>query len=541
MASLAETPAADNGGVDRVHFELQVHAGARLAGRYRLDRELRSYAESGSPEPQSWVGFDELLNRKVGIDLIASRHPHARAVAAAARDAATVPDVRFVQILDVADEDGLVYVVKEWVSDATDLATRLAGGPLSVALATRIAKELAVAIAEAHSCGIPHGALDPQTVLITRGNQVKIIGLRLETALSGGEARTGTYAADLRAIGTLWYAALTGRWPEEQAAFGLLAAPRTHGKPFSPAQIRAAVPKPVDQLVAQVLDASAEDAPSIESAKALTAMIRALPRLREESAEATSVMPRTAMPAAPQSRPAARAAVRPAPTLAQSASVSIPGPEAGRFPRGVLAVVLGVILVIGAVAAFQLGGSNKNEAGVTVTQSPSPHSTPASPNPVKLLSITTDSVWDSDKGTDNVAHAADAFNGSTTGWMSSTYIGGPAIAPYRAGAGLIFDLGSAQSVGSVKFDVGISGATAEVWTAPSGLSSPPAVTNSAPTGFTRRAIQAGLAAGEVDVSFSSPVKTRFVLIWFTVLPHQDATSDDIAGYRDNLSGVRIYS
>jgi len=41
----------------------------------------------------------------------------------------------------------------------------------------------------------------------------------------------------------------------------------------------------------------------------------------------------------------------------------------------------------------------------------------------------------------------------------------------------------------------------------------------------------------------SPVTTRFVMVWFTVLPHQDADSatNDIAGFRDTLSNVRIFS
>ena len=175
MASLADHPAGDPFG--RAPFEQQAQPGARLAGRYRLERLLRIYPGPHEPHPQSWIGFDEVLNRKVGIDVIASGHPQAPAVEIAARNAANVADVRFVQVLDVASEHGVVYVIKEWIADATDLATRLADGPLAVPSANKIAQELTRAIAEAHGYDMPHGALNPTNILVTSTSEVKVLGL----------------------------------------------------------------------------------------------------------------------------------------------------------------------------------------------------------------------------------------------------------------------------------------------------------------------------------------------------------------------------
>jgi len=530
VASLAEKPAGDSENSDRARFDQRVHVGARLAGRYRLERELRRFSGGEGPGPQAWVGFDELLNREVGVDLIAAGHPRARAMEAAARNAATVPDVRFVQVLDVADENGLVYVVTEWVSDASALTQRLARGPLSVPLATRIARELAVAMAEAHACEMRHGALDPDKVLLTTTNQVKILGLCLETAMSGAEMATP--AEDVRAVGAIWYAALTGRWPGEEPAFGLPAAPRAHGKPFTPAQIRAAIPKAVDQLVEQALEAADGDVPVIDSAKTLTSSIAALPKLRDES-ETTDVIPR------PIPR---RAPVYPvaAPTAVQQLGNQGGGRPAGRVPRGVLAVILGVVVVIGAVAAFQLGGHN---GGSSTPPSNSPQARSASSAPVttQQLAITGASIWDSDQGQDDIERLQQAYNGSSEGWITTTYKDGPDITSYRKGTGIIFDLGSAKNVSKVTFTVGVPGATAEVWTADAGLTSLPSVQNAAPPGFAKQATKAEVGGGEVDVSFSTAVKTRYVMIWFTVLPHQDAGQYNIAGYRDSLANVKIFS
>lgn len=534
MASLAEKPAGDSENSDRARFDQRVHVGATLAGRYRLQRELHRFATADGPGPQAWVGFDELLNREVGIDLIASGHPRAQALEAAARNAATVPDVRFVQVLDVADEDGLVYVVTEWVSDATALTHRLGRGPLSVALATRIARELAVAMAEAHACDLRHGALDPDKVLLTSTNQVKILGLCLETAMSGAED-SATPAEDVRAVAAIWYAALTARWPGEEAAYGLPAAPRSHGKPFTPAQIRAAIPKAVDQLVEQALDAADGDVPVIDSAKTLTSSIAALPRLRDES-EVTDVLPRPAIPRRAPVYPVA------APTAVQQ--LGSPGGAGGfgRVPRGLLAVILGVVVVVGAVAAFQLGGSHgENGAGTGSPGSPQARSASSAPPAAQQLAIATASIWDSDKGNDDAERLQQSYNGSSEGWVTTTYINGPDITSFRKGTGVIFDLGSVHKVSKVTFTVGVAGATAEVWTADASLTAVPPVQNSAPPQFTKQATKAGVGGGEVDVTFSTTVNTRYVMVWFTALPHQDAGQYNIAGYRDSLADVKIFS
>lgn len=542
MASLAEKPAGDSENFDRARFDNQVHVGARLAGRYRLERELRRYPGAGQPTPQAWVGFDEVLNREVGIDLVASGHSRASAVEEAARNAATVPDVRFVQVLDVADENGLVYVVTEWVADAMDLTHRLARGPLSVAVATRVARELAVAMTEAHSWEMTHGALDPDKVLLTSTNQVKILGLCLETAMSGVDAGSATPLDDVKAIGSVWYAALTGRWPGEEPAFGLAAAPRAHGKAFTPAQIRAAIPKAVDQLVDDALQSAGSEIPTIDSAKSLAGAIAGLPRMRDEP-EVTDVLPRPIVQRTVQQQ---RPPVYPvaAPTAVQMSAATgrlgSAGGGVGRVPRGVLAVILGAVVVVGAVAAFQLGGKNGGSAGAP-PNSPGVTSSSAAPIALRQLTISQASIWDSDKGQDDVEKLQQSYNGSTEGWVTSTYKDGPDITSYRKGTGIIFDLGSAQKVGKASFTVGAPGATVEVWTADASLSSLPAVANSAPPGFTKQSVKAGVGGGEVDVTFSSPVTTRYVMIWFTVLPHQNAAQYEIDGYRDSLANVKIFS
>jgi hypothetical protein len=536
VASLAELPTGDHDDPKGTRFAEQVHRGAKLAARYRLDRQVRPLPEEPVGGPQTWIGFDELLNRKVGLYLIAADHPRAEALAVAAREAATVPDARFVQVLDAVEEPDLVYVINEWISDAASLGSRLAGGPLSARSATKIARELAEAMTQAHDCGMTHGALDPETVLVTGTGQIKILGLRLEAVLSDTEpTEDDAGAADVRAIGRLWYAALTAHWPGD-AAYGLEAAPAPHGKTYAPAQVRAAIPKPVDQLVAQILtEAEPND---LATTKSLSTAIGQLPRMRDDN-EFADVQPpgiaiRPPVPPPASNRPPSN---RPHGVAGASA-------PAKRVPRSLIAAVIGVVLVLGAVVVTEFAGKSHNAVAASPpSASPDSRGTAtASAVSTVVAAVSAVHVWDSDKGTDSLAEAPDAYNGSSTGWSTSVYIDGPSIAPFRPGTGLIFDLGSAKTVDSVQFTVGTPGASTEVWTASSSVTAFPPIADSPPPGFAKQAAQQNVGGSQtVTVTFAKAVSTRFVMVWFTALPLQPASQFKGAGYHDNLADVKIFT
>jgi hypothetical protein len=553
VTSPAHMPTGDDNAFDSTGTEafrpvFENSPGRKLADRYRLTRLIRRYP--GEPAPEYWVGFDELLNREVGVYLVAARHPRSVEVAQAARESATVIDAHFIQILDVDSEESLCYVVTEWVAEANDLGTLVANGPMGVQYAYGIVRQLTDAVSQAHACDVTHGELKPSAVLVTAAGQIKILGLRLEAALLGsdlGPAGGGAAKqADVRAIAQLWYVALTGRWPGP-AAHGLPAAPENHGRTFSPAQVRASVPRSVDRLISEVLD---PEGPSYE-AKTLAATIAALPRVREDDDTATRTRIQPAqVNLAPAPRIAAPGPVTPPSGSRQSSGAGSFGPAGtghgstggGRgWPRGLIAAAVAAVVVIGTVAAFEFGGSGsgKNQAGGSASSSA--HASATAPA-VKLLTVVGDSVWDSDDGTDDEAIAPDAYDQSSTlGWSTSTYKQATDVGSYRKGTGLIFNLGSVQTVGSLSFLAAGAGATAEVWTAASTLTALPPVTNSAPPGFTRQGTQPGVGGGTVTFTFT-PVTTQYVLVWFTLLPHQSTDQNHpLDGYRDNIAEVKIYS
>ena len=562
MAALAETPdehredhsESSDTAVKPEAAEL-ASIGRLLGDRYRLERLVRGFGGEFQPEPELWIGVDELLNRKVGVELIATRHPLVEQVASAARVAAAVPDARFVQVLDAVQDEDLLYIVTEWVPGAEQLQDRLEAGPLTPAKATAMVRELAEAMVRAHEAEVAHGALNPATVMITLTNQVKLRGLLVEATLGGAEPKATPneelYAADVLALGQIWYAALTARWPAGSGEYGLEAAPSDGAEPYTPAQILAAVPKQVDAAVCRVLGLGGAE--SVGTVKELTDLINSLPRLRDEVAEPTAALPRTrsGRPATAATQHSVRDA-SPGDWTPRTTTVDLHRPVWQR--RGVLAVAACAVVALATLAAFQLSGSpanNNDTAGNVAGTTPHPSqggtvSIPAG-SVGSTLSISGATVWDSDPSQSSINAAPSAYNpSSSTGWQTTTqYKSVSFTGSYSGGSGigLIFNLGAAHTVDQAKFRVATAGANVEVLTGNAGASASPAWSSSSgPSGYTAQKTVSQVSAGsDITVAFSQ-VSTQYVMILFTTLPYQgqDDTTGTPAGYRDALIDVRVY-
>lgn len=256
----------------------ELHSGHKLARRYRLE-ECVTRLDGFS----SWRAVDEKLRRAVGVHLLPADHARARAVLAAARSSALLGDPRFVQVLDAVEENDLVYVVHEWLPDATEITTLLASGPLEAHDAYQLVSQVSQAMAAAHREGLSHLRLTPGAVLRTSSGQYRIRGLAVNAALRGITSDT-PQRTDTEAIGALLYAALTQRWPYETDAYGLSGLPKGVGL-IPPDQVRAGVNRGLAEIAMRALandgaTASRQEPPCTtpdELAKAVAAMPRIRP------------------------------------------------------------------------------------------------------------------------------------------------------------------------------------------------------------------------------------------------------------------------
>ncbi|MER5767017.1 protein kinase family protein [Streptomyces sp. NPDC001985] len=491
----------------------ELHSGHKLARRYRLE-ECITRLDGFS----SWRAVDEKLRRAVGVHLLPADHPRARSVLAAARSAALLGDPRFVQVLDAVEENDLVYVVHEWLPDATELTTLLAMGPMEPHAAYQLVDQLSQAMAAAHREGLAHLRLTPGAVLRTSTGQYRIRGLAVSAALRGITAER-PQRSDTEAIGALLYAALTQRWPYENAAHGLSGLPKSIGL-LPPDQVRAGVHRGLSELAMRALvndgaTASRQEPPCTtpdELAKAIAAM----PRIRPP--EPAFTPPPDYQRTTYQQGTYGRTPGRPGPPATQPVPIP-PAPlqsRTGRVLKWGVAALLIAALGLGSwqVADELIGKENDgvNDPGVSQVddkKNEAKDPAAASGKPVPILSARDFDPLGEDPSEKPAAigntHDGDPGTFWATNWYRSSDFG-----RLKPGLGVILDLGKVQQVGTV--EVSFLGSTAvELRAAPKDA----AVAPMSYEGFTKVAEASGT---NVALKPGKPLQSRYVLVWLTDLP-----------------------
>ena len=166
----------------------RLHPGVVLAGRYRMVRHVASGGMG-----QVWEAVDETLERTVALKIM---HPHTQDEFALverfrdeARFAAQLSHPNTVTIHDFGEDDGLVFLVMEYV-DGPTLGGVLAAGPLPPADVRCLLGQLASALSVAHDAGIIHRDIKPANILVN-GDQAQLMDFGIARSIDG-DSRTLT-------------------------------------------------------------------------------------------------------------------------------------------------------------------------------------------------------------------------------------------------------------------------------------------------------------------------------------------------------------
>jgi hypothetical protein len=510
----------------------ELHSGHKLARRYRLE-ECVTRLDGFS----SWRAVDEKLRRAVGVHVLPADHVRARSVLAAARASALLGDPRFVQVLDAVEENDLVYVVHEWLPDATELTTLLAAGPLEPHDAYQMVSQVASAMAAAHREGLAHLRLNPNAVLRTSTGQWRIRGLAVNAALRGISSDT-PQRTDTESIGALLYAALTQRWPYETDAYGLSGLPKDIGL-IAPDQVRAGIHRGLSELAMRALandgaTASRHEAPCT-TPEELVKAIGEMPRIRppEPAFTAPPEYQRTTYQQGTYGRPAphpgATQPIAPPPPPLQS--------RTGKALKWAVSALLIAALGLGswqlADALMDQGNKSDDTNKSQTTDGGDKSDTKPKTAPIKIQG----SQEFVAKG--DAQHPGDVqktYDGDTsTYWRTKTFNEGPRIAPYKPGVGIVYDLGSAQQIDTATIGLRYPGdhTTVELYAAdsltPPSLDSMDRIGNVTTTGTT------------ATVKVTKSVKTRYVLVWLTAVPYSgpDSAAYAGAGYKQAIGEVKF--
>ncbi|MRK00008.1 protein kinase [Aeromicrobium sp. S22] len=494
-------------------------SGDVLARRYEL-QDLVSERLGSS----TWRAHDKVLNRNVGIELIASDDPRADHFLSAARDSTAVTDPRFLRVLDlIENEQGHHMVVREWAR-AFGLDQLLAQSSLPNRRAATVVAEVAEALAHAHEHGVYHRRLTPRHVLLKQSGAVRVVGLGVATALAPA-GRQDTLAdlqeyeqLDVQALGKLLYACVTSRWPGADVD-GLRAAPTEHGRLLRPRQVRAGVSRDIDTTadrilgspprnhetplrtaasIARTLRLSGEDDDLVDDQPSLAGLsspdlLRLDPVIVPEGPppglEPPRRRPKAYEPAPPTTLERGRARAR----------------RAAKGDRGL--VLLGVVgaLVIVSLLAVLVSRSKEEASG------------PVDPtSPVRVLPVQRVVDFDplGEDGRENGDQAPSIVDGKpSTSWRTSTYFGSPRLGGLKDGVGVVLDLGGPREVTSLRLRLVGDPTDIEIFTATDDTRRLPS---------SRRGLEqvAGLQGAASDASISLPrdTMTRYVVVWLTSLP-----------------------
>jgi eukaryotic-like serine/threonine-protein kinase len=340
-----------------------------LNDRYEVDKPL---GRGGMA--QVFRGTDRVLGRTVAIKVLDQKHRNdAKFVTRFRREAQAAAGINHpnvVSVFDTGSEDGLHYIVMEYVDGETldDVLAREKVLPPERVVA--IAEPVARALDAAHQKGMVHRDVKPGNIMLDRSGTVKVVdfgiaraaaddtltqtGIVLGTAAYLSPEQAQGVAVDPRSdvysLGCVLYEMLTGRKPFTGDSALAIAYKHVREDPAPPSQVNPDIPP---ELEAVVMTAMAKD--PAQRFPSGGAMQEAL------SAAATGEMPAMAAVGAGATEPLPGSGD----TAVMTTQEAGPEPPPERPPRWWLPwLVIGVILLALVVLGFlAFGGDEPRRAG----------------------------------------------------------------------------------------------------------------------------------------------------------------------------------
>ncbi len=333
--------------------------GRTLGGRYRVEGEL---GRGGMA--RVYRGTDTVLGRPIAVKVLSAQYADdANFVTRFRREAqaaARLNHPNLVQVYDTGSDDGVHYIVMEYV-DARTVADFLAGGGrIMPERAVELAEAVCDALSVAHAQGVIHRDVKPANIMVTRNGQVKVTDFGIarvtsnetvaQTAavlgtasyLSPEQAQGGTVdqRSDLYSLGCVLYEMLTGQPPFTADSPVAVASKHVLEHPEPPSGRNPDVSPELDAVVMRALSKNPDN--RYQSAQ----------EMKEDLERARRGMPVMATPLLPQAPGTTQVIHRagPQPTSVLPPGEAPAGPPRERTPGWLIAlIVLLVLAVLGAV------------------------------------------------------------------------------------------------------------------------------------------------------------------------------------------------
>ncbi len=252
-----------------------------LADRYEIDSVL---GKGGMATV--FLGMDRVLGRPVAVKVLASHFARDETSVTRfrreAQAAAALNHPNVVSVYDTGSDDGVHWIVMEYLEGRTLREIIDEEGPLAPERVARIARDVALALATAHDKGLVHRDVKPANIMIMPSGETKVMDFGIARAVvSTGDptlTRTGfimgtaTYLSpeqaqgkpvdarsDIYSLGCVGYEMLTARPPFDGDSPVAIATKHLSEDPEPISRLNHAVPREVEVVVAKAMRKAPEE------------------------------------------------------------------------------------------------------------------------------------------------------------------------------------------------------------------------------------------------------------------------------------------
>ncbi len=206
--------------------------GQKINDRYEV---IRSIGEGGMANV--YLGYDTILDRNVAIKVLrgdlSNDEKFVRRFQREALSASSLAHPNIVEMYDVGEDDGLYYIVMEFIDGITLKQLLKKRGSLTLSETLDIMSQLTDGMSHAHDSYIIHRDLKPQNIMIKDDGQIKITDFGIAMALNSTQltqtnsvmgsvhylppeqasGNGATVKSDIYSMGIIFYELLTGKLP----------------------------------------------------------------------------------------------------------------------------------------------------------------------------------------------------------------------------------------------------------------------------------------------------------------------------------------
>jgi eukaryotic-like serine/threonine-protein kinase len=254
---------------------MDVMIGKRLNDRYKIVKMI-----GGGGMANVYLARDIILERDVAVKVLRLDFSHneefIKRFRREAHSVTALSHPNIVNIYDIGEEEGIYYIVMEYIAGVTLKQYIQQKGHLSVQESVDVMEQLTSAMAHAHHCEIVHRDLKPQNILIAPDGTIKVtdFGIAIVTSattithtnsvlgsvhyLSPEQARGGlaNKKSDIYSLGIVFFELLTGRPPFSGESAVAIALKHLQNETPSLKRWNDSVPQSIENIV---LKATAKD------------------------------------------------------------------------------------------------------------------------------------------------------------------------------------------------------------------------------------------------------------------------------------------